>query len=108
MPKRSKRARHCIAAIQKRWDNTKVRHDEQESYSDKQDFNILWADGESEPLNDNQFIEELERLISDAFEQLIKKVEQPNIWVTKGRKSFYTGFVRRPCETKEQLGKRQL
>src|SRR5947209_232876 len=95
MPKRSKHARHCIAAIQKRWDDTKGRRNEQESYSesyyDEQDFDILWTDGESEPLNDNQFIGELERLRQDAFEQLIKKAEQPNTLVIKGRKPSYTG-----------------
>ena len=95
MPKRSKHARHCIAAIQKCWDDTKGRRNEQESYSesyyDEQDFDILWTDGESEPLNHNQFIGELERLRPDAFEQLIKKAEQPNTWVIKGRKPSYTG-----------------
>ena len=95
MPKRSKHARHCIAAIQKHWDDTKGRRNEQKSYSesyyDEQDFDILWTDSESEPLNDNQFIEELERLRPDAFEQLIKKAEQSNTWVIKGRKPSYTG-----------------
>jgi hypothetical protein len=88
MPKQSKHARHCIAAIQKRWDDTKGRRNEQESYFesyyDEQDFDILWTDGESEPLNDNQFIGELERLRPDAFEQFIKKAEQPNTWVITG------------------------
>ena len=90
MPKRSKRARHCISAVKKRWDDIKCnkRPSDDLSTSGESDFSALWASGENdfdalwtsgenEPLDDNQFVEEFEQLKPDWFEKLLK-AKQPD------------------------------
>jgi hypothetical protein len=67
MPRRSKRTRHCLAAIKKRWSDAKTSFDEKiqnVEYNEPGFDAIQMKDGdhENEPsfdLDDDQFVEEL-------------------------------------------------
>ena len=91
MTRCNKRTRHCLSAIKKRWGKkSRLETDVLDSDYDETNFNT-WLDDESEPIDDNQFVEELRGVNPNVFEELIKNAKQPNTWKTKGRKQYYIG-----------------
>src|SRR2546423_7783266 len=118
MPKRKKQSKHCSAAAKKRWNNTKLNPDlsDTEESSDDQSnnnlnddqlsFDATWMENENEPLSDDQFTEELERVQADALEELVKNARQSDAWVVKGRKPIYTGLAESTLRNKRAAWKK--
>lgn len=94
MGRRNKRTRHCLSAIKKWWKKKlQLETDVLDSEYDKTNFDT-WLDDKSEPVNNNQFVEELRRVNPNVFEELVKNAKQPDMWKTKGRKRYYTGSAK--------------